>query len=138
LKTNLFFRLPALLLAGLMLVLSAACQASPPLTLDTAAIRAYADPATETLLQGLSANDLARYVQNGNPAFKAAVTAEVFSKVYAQIRDNLGAYASKEFLRAEESQGYIVTHYKAKYAKGEVGVRMVFDSSHLVAGHFFE
>lgn len=106
--------------------------------LDIQAIRAYADPATETTLQGLSESNLAKYTQYASNEFKAALTQDQFNKVAAQINAQYGSYVSKEFLRAEESQGYIVVHYKARYARGEIGVRMVFDKDHLVAGQWFE
>jgi hypothetical protein len=75
---------------------------------------------------------------NGNAEFKAAVTPEIFDETAAQVNSHLGAYESKEFLRVEEQQGYTIVHYKAKFANGEVGVRMVFDKDHLVAGQWFE
>jgi hypothetical protein len=114
------------------------CQSSSPSTIDESAVRAYADPATETTLQGLSENNLAKYTQYGNPEFKAAVTQEILDEAAAKISGQLGAYESKEFLRIEEQGGYILVHYKAKYEKGEVGIRMVFDQNHLVAGQWFE
>ena len=115
-----------------------ACKPNPSAILDESTIRAYADPATETTLQGLSENNLAKYTQYGNTQFKAAVTQELLTQVADQLNSELGAYKSKQFLRTEEQQGYIIVHYNAKYAKGEVGVRMVFDDDHLVAGQFFE
>ena len=114
------------------------CQSSLPSTIDESSVRAYADPATEMTLQGLSENDLAKYIQYGNSEFKAAVTQEILDEAAAQISDQLGAYESKEFLRIEEQGGYILVHYRAKYEKGEVGIRMVFDQAHLVAGQWFE
>jgi len=114
-----------------------ACKPTPSSTPDEAAVRAYADPATETTLQGLSENDLVKYTQYGNTEFKA-LTQEQFNEAAAQINSQLGNYDSKEFLRIEEQQGYTIVHYKAKFAKGEVGVRMVFDKDHLVAGQWFE
>jgi hypothetical protein len=118
-----------------------ACKSSTTSSTTTPAenpVQSYADPAAETLLKGLSENNLAKYVQNGNAQFKAAVTQEILNQVSAQIGGQLGTYVSKEFLRTEEQQGYIIVHYKAKYTKGDVGVRMVFDNEHLVAGQFFE
>jgi len=116
----------------------AACNSGTSLTPEEEAILAYANPATETTLQGLSESNLDKYTQYGNAQFKAAVTQELLTQVTDQVNSELGAYKSKEFLRTEEQQGYIIVHYKAKYAKGEVGVRMVFDDDHLVAGQFFE
>ena len=115
-----------------------ACTSSPKSTLDESPVRAYADPATETTLQGLSEKNLAKYVQYGSVEFKAAVTQETLDKTAAQIDGQLGAYRSKEFLRIEEDQGYVMVHYRATYARGEVGVRMVFDSDQHVAGQWFE
>jgi len=115
-----------------------ACKSSPSSTPDESAIRAYADPATETTLQGLSENNLAKYTQYANSEFKAAVTQEILDKTATQINSQLGAYVSKEFLKTEEQDGYTIVHYKAKYSKGEMGIRMVFDKNHLVAGQWFE
>ncbi len=129
------------LLLVVLLMLSGgviACKSNPSSTPDESAVRAYADPATETTLQGLSENNLTKYTQYGNAEFKAAVTQEILDKTATQINSQLGAYESKEFLRTEEQQGYTLVHYKAKFAKGEVGVRMVFDKDHLVAGQWFE
>ncbi len=115
-----------------------ACKSSPSSIPDESAIRAFADPATETTLQGLNENNLAKYTQYANSEFKAAVTQEILDKTATQINNQLGAYVSKEFLKTEEQDGYTIVHYKAKYSKGEVGIRMVFDKNHLVAGQWFE
>ena len=101
-------------------------------------VRYYADPATETILEGLSENNLEKYIQYGNAEFKAAVTQQIFDATVAQISSELGTYVSKEFLRTEEQEGYIIVHYKATFTKGDVGIRMVFDKDHKVAGQWFE
>jgi hypothetical protein len=129
------------LLLAMLLTLSGgvvACKSEPTPPPDESAVRAYADPATETTLQGLSEANLEKYTQYGNTEFKAAVTPEVFDETAAQINSQLGAYQSKEFLSIDEQQGYTIVHYRAKFAKGEVGIRMVFDEDHLVAGQWFE
>ena len=115
-----------------------ACNSSPSSTPTESDIRAYADPATETTLQGLSENNLAKYTQYANSEFKAAVTQEILDETAPQINSQFGAYLSKEFLKTEEQDGYTIVHYKAKYSKGEAGIRMVFDQDHLVAGQWFE
>ena len=115
-----------------------ACESSPSAVLDESAIRAYADPATETTLQGLSENNLAKYTQNANSEFSAAVTKEILDKTATRMNSQLGDYISKEFLKVEEKDGYTIVHYKAKYDQGEVGIRMVFDQDHLIAGQWFE
>ena len=115
-----------------------ACKSETPEPSEEDKVRVYSDPATEAALQGLSENDLAKYIQYGNDDFKAAVTQEILDASAAQINSQLGAYESKEFLSIEEQEAYIIVHYKATYAKGETGVRMVFDRDQLVAGQWFE
>ena len=125
-----------LLMSAMIPVLAEACSTStnPEIT----ALRAYADPATQTTLQGLSEDNLAKYTQNGNTQFKAAVTQDLLDKVSAQINSQLGTFVSATFSSTEKQDQYIIVHYKAKYSKGDVGVRMVFDQDHKVAGQFFE
>jgi hypothetical protein len=130
--------IPLLVIVLALLGGTVACQSGSSSTLDESEVRAYADPATETTLQGLSEGNLEKYIQNGNAEFKAALTPEIFETTATQINSQLGAYQSKEFLRAEEQSGFILVHYKAQFEKGEVGIRMVFDKDHLVAGQWFE
>jgi hypothetical protein len=101
-------------------------------------VRDYADPATETMLKGLSEDNLEKYTQYGNAEFTAAVTQQILDATVAQISSDLGSYVSKEFLSTEEQEGYIIVHYKATFSKGDVGIRMVFDKDHKVAGQWFE
>jgi hypothetical protein len=116
-----------------------ACSTKSTETSDGAStVRAYADPATEVTLQGLGEADLAKYVQNGNAEFKAALTQEKFDETVAPINAQLGRYVSKEFVSTEEQGGYTIVHYKAKFEKAEVGIRMVFDKDQKVAGQWFE
>ncbi len=138
----------AFLALSLLLVLTGnvvACPAGPtasptpsPTGSDVSAIRAYADPATQITLQGLSEKDLAKYTQYADTQFKAAITQELLNTTADQINSQLGSFTSIEFQSTEESSGYIIVHYRAKYTKGETGVRMVFDKDHLVAGQWFE
>jgi len=115
-----------------------ACTSSPSTTSDESTIRAYADPATETTLQGLSDNNLAKYTQDANPEFKAAVTQEILETTANQLNSQLGRYISKKFLKVESQDGYTLVYYRAKYAKAEVDIRMVFDEDQLIAGQWFE
>lgn len=132
-------RLTALLVIALTILGGAvACKSNPPSVTDESPVQTYADPATEMTLQGLSENNLAKYTQYANSQFKAAVTQEMLDDTATEMSGQLGAYESKDFLSAEEQDGYTIVHYKAKYAKGELGIRMVFDKDHLVAGQWFE
>ena len=116
----------------------AGCESAQQSSLDEDMVREYADVATETCLRGLSNHDLDGYTQHANDEFKAAVTQDMLDATAAQIEKQLGAYQSIEFLRAEEQEDYVIVHYRATYARGEVGVRMVFDQDNLIAGQWFE
>ncbi len=114
---------------------SATTDTSPiPSTLEPA----YASEITETVLEGLSQGNLEKYTRYGNAEFKAAVTQEILNTTKVQINSQFGTYQSKEYLSTEEQDGYTIVHYRVKFSKGEIGVRMVFDGDHLVAGQWFE
>jgi hypothetical protein len=118
-----------------------ACSSTPAATTESAevtAIRAYADPATRTTLEGLSENNLAKYTQVANAGFKEALTQDILEKTAAQIKGQLGNFISITFVKTEQQAPYTVVHYKAKYERGDVGVKMVFDADKLVAGQWFE
>jgi capsular polysaccharide biosynthesis protein len=102
-----------MLLAILITILGGAiaCKSSSPSTTYESTIRAYADPATEITLLGLSENNVAKYTQYGNSEFKAAVTQEILDETATQLGSQLGAYESKEFLSIEEQEGYTIVHY---------------------------
>ena len=132
--------LVAIMLTTLTTLVGACSSTATPTNTnpETAAIRAYADTATQTTLEGLSEDNLAKYTQDADAQFKAAVTQDLLDKTYAQINSQLGSFVSVTFSSTEKQGIYTIVHYKAKYSKGDVGVRMVFDQDHLVAGQFFE
>jgi hypothetical protein len=122
------------------MVVAACSSTTPPTTTNSeiAAIRAYADPATQTTLEGLSEDNLAKYTQYADAQFKAAVTQDLLDKTSAQIDSQLGSFVSITFSSTEKQGEYTIVHYKSKYSKGDVGIRMIFDQDHLVAGQWFE
>jgi hypothetical protein len=119
--------------------LGAACSGSSTIdNIDASAVRAYADNATELMLQGISQNDIAKYCQYCDAAMKAAVTKEVMDKTSSAVTNQYGMYLSKQFLSIEQKAPYVIVHYKATFTKGQLGIRMVFDKDHLIAGQWFE
>jgi hypothetical protein len=102
-----------------------------------AAVKAYADPAAELILQGLSEDNLAKYVQNGEDQFKAAVTQAVLDSVAKPLKAQYGDYVSKSFLSVSQAQGYTIVIYNAKFSKGTLKVQISFDADQKVAGQFF-
>ena len=128
-----------LLITGLLvLIISGVIACAPAITYDETEVRAYADPATETTLQGFSEGNLAKYTQYGNAQFKEAVTQQIFDDMIQELGSKFGSYVSKDFMKTRSYQDYILVYYKAKFTRVEVTVRMVFDQDHLVAGQWFE
>jgi type IV pilus biogenesis protein CpaD/CtpE len=132
------------LLIVIVIVILTACTKNPTATpgAEPAAtanpVQSYADPATEITLQGLSENNYEKYTQFFSQATRAAVTKEVFEKSSTQIQAQLGNYVSKTFLSTENKDNYVIVHYQAKYTKGPIKIRMVFDTNQQIAGQWFE
>jgi hypothetical protein len=133
-KISIFLSLFVLLsiIAGIM----SAC--SPAITYDEQTVRAYADHETEVTLQGLSEANLEKYTLYGDAKFKAAVTQQKLDQLKPNMDEELGNFVSIQFKSIETQGKYIIVHYQANYTKSEVGVRMVFDHDHMVAGQWFE
>ncbi|OGO15722.1 MAG: hypothetical protein A2Z02_05340 [Chloroflexi bacterium RBG_16_48_7] len=72
---------------------------------DIAAVRSYADPATETTLQGLSSGNMIEYTKYCNEAMKAAVSQEILDKTEARVNNQLGSYISKDFGESSKKAG---------------------------------
>lgn len=90
------------------------------------------------MMEGLSEGDYNKYVANADAVFKASLTESAFQTVADAVKNQIGTFESAVYQSWQMSQGYIVVHYKATYTGGTVGIRLVFDSDHLVAGQFFE
>jgi hypothetical protein len=124
-----------------LLTLMAGCSShAGSTTMTTPALSEpdYARAITDATLKGLSEGNLEEYVKYGNADFKAAVTQAILDKTSEQITGQLGDYVSITYLSTEKKDNYTIVHYRARYTGGEVGVRMVFDQDHKVAGQWFE
>jgi hypothetical protein len=121
-----------------IIISAVACTSNTTLSAEDNAIRAYADPATETTLQGLSEDNLAKYTQYGDSAFNAALSQAILDSTAVKINNQYGVFISAEFQSTARQQGYTVVYYKAKYAKGSITVKMVFDTDQKVAGQWFQ
>ena len=133
------FWLVILLGVGLILATGGCSQAgSTPLSTTPNPVQSYADPATIVMFQGLSENDLSKYLQYCNADMKAAVSSDVLSATSKPLTAQYGQFQSIQFLSTENQNAYVIVHYKAKFTKGDLKVRMVFDANHLIAGQWFE
>lgn len=115
------------------------CKSTSSTTLSDAdkTVMAYADPATEITLQGLSEDNLAKYIQYGDTAFKAALTQAILDQTSIPLKTQVGDYVSKTYLNFTAKDGYILVYYSVKYTKTTLKVQMTFDTDHMVAGQFF-
>jgi hypothetical protein len=107
-------------------------------TLSTDAILVFANPAAESMMKSFQNKSLDEYVQKGDAQFKAAVTQATFDQLAGPMQAQYGNFVSVQFKSAEMVQSYLVVHFAAKFEKGQLGLRVVFDSANLVAGQFFE
>jgi hypothetical protein len=97
-----------------------------------AAIQTYADPEAVIILQGLSADNLAKYTQYGDSEFKASTTKTVLDEYSNEITTTYGTYVSVEFQSAEQQQDYILVYFTAYFSKGNFIVQLAFDTNHKV------
>ena len=113
-------------------------SSATPTTLASDGIMSYATPAAETMMKSFQQKSLEDYVKYADPQFRAAVTQSMFDAIAGQMQAQYGNFVSLQFLSTEEVQGYTRVHYKAEFEKGEIGLMMVFNADHSVAGQFFE
>jgi hypothetical protein len=100
--------------------------------------RAYTDPATQNAMQGLSENNYEKYTRDFSPAMQAATTLAAIEKISAQIKTQFGNFVELKYLSTENQPQYLIVHYSAKYEKGELKIKMVFDQNQKIAGQWFE
>jgi hypothetical protein len=98
----------------------------------------YAHAIADAMMKGLSNDNLEEYIRYGDAQFKAAVTQEILDAAAIPLKDKYGEYESITYISTETSDQFTIFHYRAKFSQDEIGLRMVFDQDHLVAGQFFE
>ena len=97
-KTAWFFFLSIISLTLISAVV-VGCKSSSTTSKTTSAadqaILTYADPATETTLQGLSEDNLAKYTLYASAEFKAALTKIILDKTANNLKSQIGTYVYK-------------------------------------------
>ncbi|MGE5416267.1 MAG: hypothetical protein ACM3UZ_05810 [Acidobacteriota bacterium] len=77
--------------------------------------RAFADPAAEQILQGISNNDYEQFSKYFSGPLKMQITKELFYKNNPQIRQTLGKYVSKSFMTRTVNDGVDDIMYKVVF-----------------------
>jgi len=129
------------ILVGVVILIFTACapKAVTPSVSIPQDIEDVSQPIVENILKSLALNDFATFSRDFSPEMKKAMTEASFSKMQESFAKTLGTFQSVTFDKAESSQGYIATLFKATYEKSVITVRVVLsaDLPHLVTGLWF-
>ena len=88
----------------------------------------YASPIAEGILLAMNENDYAKYSEHFDQAMKTALPESGFQQANMAIKDKIGDYISKQFLKVVEEGLYTSVYYKAKFTlePEDVIVKVVF------------
>lgn len=92
------------------------------------ATKTYADPMTENMLLAMNEDNYARFSQDFDGQMKNTLNETQYNNTIPAIKAKIGNYLSKEFVAAENKDGYTMVMYKAKFSEesGDVTVRSIF------------
>jgi hypothetical protein len=136
-KLGQLFGLSVILMIVIIGVIGCQSGTTKSTTFSESTIRAWADPETETTLQGMFEGNLAKYIQYAAPDIKAAATQEGLDEAVKKNNDYFGTYISVEFVsigppgEAFSSEQTIVD-YKVTFSKGARGVEVIFNKDHQI------
>ena len=79
-------------------------------------VKAYSDTILENILMAANKDDYATYSKDFSDKMKAALTESNFKQQNKLIKDKIGNYDSKEFVKTQPNGDYTVVIYKGKYS----------------------
>ena len=93
----------------------------------------------ENILLALERNEYNTFSRDFSQEMQKAMTKDSFENLQQAFQKNLGNLNSVSFIKAESSQTYIATIFKAMYAKNSITVRLVLSPSspYIVTGLWF-
>lgn len=112
---------------------------------NTEEVRNYSDSILENILAAGNKDNYTDYSKDFSENMKTALNEDLFNKNNSLIKDKIGKYVSKEFIKVntkkEKGIDYVVAIYNAKYSNEPQGaiVSITFkkdDNSHKVEGLF--
>jgi hypothetical protein len=104
--------LAGVLVLSLLIAGSGVVRAAQPTVQDTG------KKITTMMLDATAQRDYAKFVEDGTPQFKAAITKAQFDAVCSQVSDVLKAGYTLAFVNQSSAQGFDVTLWRVKFAKG--------------------
>ena len=134
-------------LGAAVLVLAVGVVACAPQERDLSpdeaeAVRRELEPMVENLLAGLQSGDYAVFSRDFDGQMKNAIPESGLADMTAQLDGTLGAYISREFVKAEEVRIFTALLYDARFEDEEhVTIRVVFREKGgvwLVTGLWFD
>jgi hypothetical protein len=134
---RLFVAAAALVLVGVSLCLA------DPIGLDDKTVQSVSGPMLDNVLDGMKANDYAKYIKDCDDTLKETMTQDVFTKATAQLKANLGDYVSKQYLGFLTKGAMTLVLWKAAYSQAgeDVLIKIVISKradKYLVTGLWFE
>jgi hypothetical protein len=129
---------PVIVLVMLLTLLAGCGQKTK---LNEAEVKAYSDTILENILMAANKDDYASYSKDFSDKMKAAITESNFKQQNKLIKDKIGNYESKEFVKTQANGEYTVVIYKGKYVSEpkDVMITITFkngDEAHKVEGLF--
>jgi hypothetical protein len=130
--------IPVLMLAMLLTFLAGCGQKSK---INKTELKAYSDTILEDILVAANKDDYASYSKDFSDKMKAAISESSFKQQNKLIKDKIGNYESKEFIKTQPNGEYVVAIYKGKYSgePKDVMISITFkngDEAHKVEGLF--
>ena len=130
--------IPVVMLAMLLMLLASCGQKTKS---NEAEVKAYSDTILENILVAANKDDYANYSKDFSEKMKAALTESNFKQQNKLIKDKIGNYESKGFVKTQANGEYIVAIYKGKYVSEpkDVMISITFksgDGTHKVEGLF--
>lgn len=137
-KMNLKKFSPVLVFIMLLMLLSGCGQKTK---LNEGEVRGYSDTKLENILTAANKDDYTAYSKDFSDKMKEALTESNFKQQNKLIKDKIGSYESKEFVKLQNKGEYITVIYKTKYSNEpkDVMVTITFrngDEAHKVEGLF--
>lgn len=93
-----------------------------PAGTTAASVQAYATPTVESMLVSLDNNDYAGFSKDLDQTAKSAITSNVFSQLYDQIKATIGSYESVVFFGSSTKEADTTVSYIAHYTNEPAGV----------------
>jgi hypothetical protein len=123
----------------MLLTLLAGCGQKSKI--NDAEVQTYSDAIVENILVSARKDDYAAFSKDFSDKMKAALTESMAKEQNKLIRDKIGNYESKEFIKTQLNGEYIVAIYKGKYSDEpkDVMISITFkngDEAHKVEGLF--